>query len=250
MSVPAILPDVKPLTVVDVGLMPTVHEMADRIASTRAEHGPLLQDFHEVFYSAPHTWHFNSFMGVGLMKIPNDLWMYQILISETRPKYIIETGTYQGASALWFAFLQDLLGIEGGRVFTIDFEDHRRCSHPRITFLGGDSRDSLLAAAIAAELDDTSPRLISLDADHSADHVRRELELYAPLVRVGEYLVVEDTNISWSGPGGDRGAAGGVQDYVSRHQGEFIQDILCERWLTTMHPGGWLRRVAECPHGA
>ncbi len=91
--------------------------------------------------------------------------------------------------------------------------------------------------------------MISLDADHSADHVRRELELYAPLCRVGEYLVVEDTNISWSGPDGDRGAAGGVQDYMDAHPGEFVQDILCERWLTTMHPGGWLRRVAACGHG-
>ncbi len=248
MSVPAIIPDVQPLTVVDRGPAPTMDEMRRRIQATRDTHGDVLQDYHRVFYSAPHTWHFNAFCNIGLMKIPNDLWMYQILISETRPTYIIETGTYQGASALWFAFLQDLLGIAGGRVFTVDFEDHRRCSHPRITFLGGDSRDPLLADAIAAELDASSPRLISLDADHSADHVRRELELYAPLCRVGEYLVVEDTNISWSGPDGDRGAAGGVQDYMDAHPGEFVQDILAERFLCSMNPGGWLRRVAACEH--
>lgn len=248
MSVPAIIPDVSPLTVVDKGPAPTVDEMRRRIQETRDEHGPILQQYAETWYNAPHTWHYTHFLGVGLMKAPNDLWMYQTIITETRPKYIIETGTYQGASALWFAFLQDMLAIEGGRVFTVDFEDHRRCSHPRITFLGGDSRDPKISDAIAEQLDDDSPRLFSLDADHSADHVRRELELYAPLCRVGEYLVVEDTNISWSGPEGDRGARGGLQDYIDVHQGEFIQDILCERWLLTMHPGGWLKRVAACRH--
>jgi cephalosporin hydroxylase len=120
------------------------------------------------------------------------------------------------------------------------------------------------------------------------------------MARVGDYLVVEDTNISWGdahkvrvtypvdprnqgweclcghrwGPEpllsvesirahrdapvprcpmddgkGDRGARGGIEDYIAGHQGEFIQDPLCERWLLTMHPGGWLRRVAECQHG-
>lgn len=248
MSVPNRLPDVKPLTVVDVGLMPTVNEMRDRVQKTRDENGPILQQYHDLWYSAPHTWHYCHFLGVGLMKSPNDLWMYQTLMTEQRPKYVIETGTYQGASALWFAMLQDMLGIEGGRVFTVDFEDHRRCSHPRITFLAGDSRDPKIAEAIAEELDDQGPRFFSLDADHSADHVRRELELYAPMCRVGEYLIVEDTNISWSGDGGDRGARGGLQDYIDVHQGEFVQDILCERWLTTMHPGGWLRRVHACEH--
>ena len=42
---------------------------------------------------------------------------------------------------------------------------------------------------------------------------------------------------------------GGIEDYLAKHPGEFVQDVLCERWLLTMHPGGWLKRVAECPHG-
>jgi cephalosporin hydroxylase len=249
------MPGVKPLTIVETSVGTTLEEMAGRVVQTMADHGPLLQQYHSVWYNAPHTWQFLHFLGVGMMKAPNDLWMYQELISAHRPRVIIETGTYQGGSALWFAFLQEMLGIEGGRVFTVDFEDHRRCQHPRITFLGGDSRDPAVRDAIADEVAQVEatygagPRLISLDADHSADHVRRELELYAPLAQVGDYLVVEDTNISWGGPEGDRGARGGVEDYIAQHQGEFIQDPLCERWLLTMHPGGWLRRVAECQHG-
>lgn len=245
-ALPRVIPGVKPLAIVEEGTH-TIEEMTARVQRTRDDHGALLQDYHAVWYNAPHTWHFLHFLGVGMMKCPNDLWMYQELMANERPRTVIETGTYQGGSALWFAFLMDMLQIDGGHVYTVDFEDRRSCQHPRITFLGGDSTDPEIAAAIAAELPAEGPRLVSLDADHSAEHVRKELELYAPLCQLGDYLIVEDTNISWGGPDGDRGARGGIEDYLSQHQGEFRQDILCERWLLTMNPGGWLQRVAECP---
>lgn len=219
----------------------TFEELAQRIIKTRAENGEVLQKFHEVWYNAPHTWHFTHFLGVGTMKCPMDLWVYQALVADHKPKTIIETGTYHGASALWFAFLMDILQIEGGKVFTIDIEDRRQCSHPRITFLGGSSTDPKLVEALKDEID--GPLLISLDSDHSEYHVRRELDLYAPLCKKGDWLVVEDTNIAWGGPDGDRGARGGLETYLREHPGEWVQDIICERYLLTMHPGGWLQKA-------
>ncbi len=243
----------KPLTVVSKLTEISLEDMAQRVITSREKHGPMLQQYHEAWYNSEHTWHYTHFCGVGLMKCPNDLWIYQDLVATHRPKTIVETGTYQGASALWFAFLMEMMQIEGGRVLTVDIDDHRRCAHPRITFLGGDSTDPHLVDGIAqvvAEQD--GPLLVCLDSDHSAEHVRRELELYAPLVKVGDWLVVEDTNIGWGDDGehkGDRGAQGGLEDYLLAHQGEFAQDVLCERYLLTMNPGGWLRRVAPCTHG-
>lgn len=237
----------KPLTIVEPNVQVTLEEMAGRVIKTREEHGELLQEYHKVWYNAPHTWHYTHFLGVGLMKCWNDLGMYQALISENQPKTIIETGTYTGASALWYAFLMDILQIEDGQVFTIDIDDYRKCAHPRITFIRGDSTDPAVAADLAKIIE--RPLMVSLDADHSAEHVYRELCLYAPMIEVGEYLIVEDTNISWvdtEGERGDRGARGGLEDYLREHPGEFMQDVLCERWLLTMNPGGWLRRVA--PH--
>ena len=233
----------KPTTIVLPPALISFEDMEARVKATREQHDKTLQDFHKVWYESGHTWVWTSFLGVGMMKNPMDLWVYQELITKIRPKTILETGTFAGGSALWFAVLMDALDITDGRVITVDLDAHRRCQHDRIPFVAGDSTNPALAAALMAELE--HPLLISLDADHSAAHVRKELELYAPAVQVGEYLVVEDTNISWDD---EPGARGGLESYLRAHEGEFRQDVLCEHFLLTMHPGAWLQRIAPCEH--
>lgn len=231
----------------------TPEMLRERILKTHREHAREIQAFHEAWYNSDHTWTCCSFLGVSMMKNPFDLWTYQELITRLQPRLIIETGTYAGGSALWFAYLMDMLNIDG-RVFSIDIENRRRCEHPRVTFIEADSTDPATRDAVLTEVYETrgvmgrGPVLISLDADHSAEHVRKELELWAPLTQPGDRIVVEDTNIGWGGPGGDRGAQGGVVDYLNEHPGELVQDLLCEKYLLTMNPGGWLVRVHRCKH--
>lgn len=279
--------DYKPSTIVQVG-QTSIEELEAEVRKVRSQHDELLQAYHKIWYESSFTWPYTYFLGVGMMKCPNDLWMYQNLMTNLRPMTVIETGTYEGASALWFAYIMDMLGIDGARVFTVDFEDHRRnprIQHPRITFIGGNSVNPEIVAAIEEEMPN-GPLLVCLDSDHSAKHVREELELYAPLCKVGDWLVVEDTNIGWTdgkdhtvtfrGDLGkcacgmqfmlmddqarelktvkcphdknDLGARGGLIEYMDKHQGEWVQDVLSERYLLTMNPGGWLHRVAECSH--
>ena len=233
----------KPTTIVLPPSVISIPDMEKRVDNTRRDYDPQIQDFHKVWYQCGHTWVWTTFLGVGLMKNPMDLWIYQDLISRIRPKTILETGTFAGGSALWFSVLMDALGIEDGRVLTVDLDDHRQCQHDRITFVGGDSTNPDLARALLAEIE--HPLLISLDADHSEAHVRKELDLYAPALLPWEYLVVEDTNISWDD---ERGARGGLESYLRAHPGEFRQDVLCEKYLLTMNPGGWIQRIAGCSH--
>lgn len=234
-----------PATIVGQPGPMTLEDLEQRIRETRAAHDETLQKFHQVWYDCGHTWVVTHFLGVGVMKSTTDLWTYHDLMTVHRPKTVIETGTYKGGSALWFAFLMEALQVDG-HVWTIDREDYRVCGHPRITFIGGDSRDPALVAALAAEIQ--YPLLISLDSDHSAQHVYDELVLYAPLCQVGDWLVVEDTNIAWVGEGGDEGARGGIIRYLTEHPGEWRQDVASEKYLLSMHPGGWLQRMAPCSH--
>ena len=79
----------------------------------------------------------------------------------------------------------------------------------------------------------------------SRGHVLRELRAYAPLVSVGQYLVVEDTNIGGHpvfvehGPGPWEA----VGTFLAE-QDAFVIDVAREKFLVSFNPGGYLERVA------
>ena len=128
-----------------------------------------------------------------------DLWTIQETIFELKPALIVETGTNRGGSSYFYAQLFDLMGTSG-RVVTIDTARQHDLTHPRITYLIGDSTST----AIVDEVRDVAsscggPVFIILDSDHSEPHVARELELYAPLVTPGSYVLVQDGSIDTLG---------------------------------------------------
>ena len=79
--------------------------------------------FHKLYFDAHlqgKTWADTRWFGVPLAKCPLDLWVYQEILIETRPDLVVETGTFEGGSALFFASMFDLLGE--GTVVTVDIE--------------------------------------------------------------------------------------------------------------------------------
>ena len=86
--------------------------------------------------------------------------------------------------------------------------------------------------------------LVILDSDHSKPHVLDELKAYAPLVHVGSYLIVQDTNI-----GGhpvleefSPGPMEAVEEFLQSDD-RFEADRSRERLLFSMHPKGYLKRI-------
>jgi cephalosporin hydroxylase len=182
-----------------------------------------------------------SWFGHLAIKCPLDLWLYQELLVRTRPDVVVETGTWSGGSALYLAMIFDLIGH--GRVITVDIEvKPDRPEHPRITYLTGSSVDSSIVAKIEGEVGG-SHVLVILDSDHSAAHVYEELIAYNSLVQVGDYLIVEDTNVNghpvW--PDYGPGPMEAVDKFLSENN-EFVIDERCERFLMTLNPRGFLRR--------
>jgi len=172
--------------------------------------------------------------------------VYQEILWEVQPALIIETGTYRGGSAFYFASLCDLIGR--GEVVTIDVmgREHRP-QHPRIEYVKASSvADDVLAnlAQRCAQAD--GPVLVVLDSDHHKAHVDAELEAYHRLVTPGSYLIVEDTNINghpvnpFFGPG----PMEAVQEFLPRHP-EFEIDATREKYMVTHNPKGYLRRRSD-----
>jgi cephalosporin hydroxylase len=183
-------------------------------------------------------------LGQPIWQYPLDAWLLQEVISDLRPDLIVETGTYQGGSALFFAGLCTLLGR--GRVISIDVDARETVPHPRIEYIAGSSTDPEVVAEVKARKEELGARqvLIVLDSDHSAAHVRKELEAYAPLVSDGSYVHVQDGMLDHL-PRWRRlrpGPAVAIRDFLRAHP-EFERDLEVERrYVMTAHVSGWLRR--------
>ena len=189
-------------------------------------------------HPAPKAYWRGRFAG----KSPLDLWVYQEIIAEIRPEVIIECGTNQGGSALFFADVCELVG--NGHVYSVDVVPPPALAHPRLTFLQGSSTDSAVVGRLRAMIGSQAPVMVSLDSLHHQTHVARELELYSPFVTVGSYLVVEDTVINGhpAKPEFGPGPFEALRDFV--HGTEcFRTDLSREKFLYTQNPFGWVKRV-------
>ena len=196
---------------------------------------------HDVFYESD-AWTRATWLGTQALKNPLDLWVYQEIMFETRPELIVETGTYRGGSARFLASVCDLLGA--GEVVSIDVEAERKDypRHPRITYVAGRSSTHPDVVAEVAERAAGKPVLVVLDSDHSQGHVEAELAAYAPLVPVGGYVIVEDSNIGLIRKDLIPGPLEAVEDFLARTD-EFEIDREREKFLITFNPSGYLRRV-------
>ena len=196
---------------------------------------------HDVLYESD-SWTQASWLGAQALKNPLDLWIYQEIVFETKPDVIVETGTYRGGSALYLATICDL--VEHGEVISIDIEPLRDDypQHPRITYLAGrSSTDPGVLDEVRARVD-ARRTLIVLDSDHSEAHVDAELAAYAPLVPVGCYLIVEDSNIGQIRKDLMPGPLQAIERFVARSD-DFEIDRDREKFLITHNPSGYLRRV-------
>jgi cephalosporin hydroxylase len=221
------------------------------ILGSTKDHPPAKQElvsaFQRLVFSPEQrgsSWDAGTYFGLPLLKWPCDVQIYQELITDLKPELIIETGTYSGASALYYAHLLDQIGW--GKVLSVDIRpvtsEYPR--HPRISYLGGKS--SVLPEVfeeVKRMAEGKGPVLVILDSDHSKNHVLTELSIYAELVSPGSYLVVEDVNLGTDlffaehGPG----AQAALDAWLPRHPEFRIDQQKSSKYLFSTNC--WLRRV-------
>jgi len=184
----------------------------------------------------------NEHVHDDMLKLPQDLDRYTNIIDATKPEVIVETGTRTGASAAWFADL----GVD---VVTVDIDPQvpGSAQDDRVAYVFGDSADPDIAAKVA-EFVNGRRCMVTLDSDHSGEHVAKEIELYGPLVSPGCYLVVEDGIFGYATrtlrtAHGLGDMVGSPLDAIEKHldaNPDWSRDVAIERLSpVSHHPSGW-----------
>lgn len=154
--------------------------------------------FHKAWYGSPITWKANLWCGVPCLQNPMDMWMIQEVISATRPDVIVETGSYDGGSAIAYSMFARAVNPSSS-VISIDMSSVSpevvRRTNGIIRFVVGSSVSPEVVAYVRKSTDGLRTMVV-LDSDHFKEHVLQELNLYSPMVSAGCYIVVQDTNLN------------------------------------------------------
>jgi cephalosporin hydroxylase len=183
-------------------------------------------------------------LGHDIIKTPMDCWVYQEIIWETKPDYVIELGVMFGGATHFYASILDLVGH--GEVIGIDVSlaKAKKPENKRIRYIEGSST----APAVVDEIGKLTAGkrvLVIADSDHEKGHVLAELRAYAPMVHVGGYFIVEDSlnDVMGFHPVPNEGPQRAAEVFLAENP-DFVADRRWgERYIMTLNPGGFLLRV-------
>lgn len=204
-----------------------------------------------------YSYHF-TWLGRPIIQFPQDIVAMQEIIWRVNPELIIETGIAHGGSLIFYASILELLGGQGSVLgIDIDIRKHNRVEiikHPmyrRINMIEGSSLEPEVVDQVLGLAQGKNPVMVVLDANHTHEHVLKEMQLYSPLVSKGSYLVVFDTVVDdmpedfyvdrpW-GKGNNPKTA--VHEFLRTNDRFEVDKEIQRKLLITSAPDGYLRCV-------
>ncbi len=190
------------------------------------------------------AWRDASWLGHPVNRYPADLHVYQELVARLRPSLVVLVAEDEalGGRALYVASVCDQLG--NGRVVAVGGKDTSgRPNHPRISYVVGVPERPAVGAEVAKLAPEPPDALVILGLG-AAPRVVAAFDLYAPLVPVGGYVVVENTVVNGRPvrPGFAPGPYEAVEA-VLRRGDDLVPDPGAERYTVTFNRNGYLKRV-------
>lgn len=249
-------------------------EVNDRISAnaSNSDLNETTKAFLNASIAAQYSYNF-EWLGRPIIQYPQDMIAFQEVIWQVKPDLIIETGIAHGGSLILSASLLAMLdyceAAENGEVLDprkpkrrvlgvdIDIRAHNKAAieaHPlasRIDMIQGSSIDPAIVAKVHEAAGKGQRVLVSLDSNHTHDHVLAELNAYASLTSKGSYCVVFDTVIEdlpasmfpdrpW-GPGDNAKTA--VHEFLKSNSDFEIDKSIDHKLMISVAPDGWLKRV-------
>jgi cephalosporin hydroxylase len=210
----------------------------------------LAKRYYHLWYYNTGVWQQTTWMGVQTYKSPMDMWNYQEILVSLEPSVVVEFGTWQGGSALFFSSVMQQIG-RPYVIVSVDINASRISekakSDPNIRFMTMTSASPELRETLKAERHkNPGPAFAILDSDHSKQHVLSEMVNLRDILVAGDYVVVEDSNINGHpvkrsfGPGPYEA----IQEYFRMYPRDYEHDFDREqKFGFSFAPNGFLRRI-------
>lgn len=238
------------------------------IASNAANQ--LIQDASAQFFKATVDARYSycfDWLERPIIQYPQDIVAFQELVSQVKPDLIIETGIAHGGSLVLSASMLCLLDVTEGldprqsprKVVGVDIDirPHNRKAieeHPlhfKMELIEGSSIDPDIVQQVRNHANGVERVLVSLDSNHTHEHVLAELNAYADLVSAGSYCIVFDTVVEdlpagsfpdrpWDVGNNPKTA---VHEWLKSHLEFEIDKDIDNKLLISVAPDGYLKRV-------
>jgi len=209
-----------------------------------------------------------SWLQRPIIQYPQDIVAFQEIVANSRPDLIIETGIAHGGSVVLSASMLCLLDVMDGldprqsprKVVGIDIDirPHNRKAldeHPlrfKMELIEGSSIDPEIVKKASGYTNNAKKVLVSLDSNHTHEHVLAELNAYADLVTVDSYCIVFDTVVEdlpagsfperpWDVGNNPKTA---VHEWLKSHPEFKVDKDIDNRLMISVAPDGYLKRVS------
>lgn len=205
--------------------------------------------------------HQTKWLGEPILQLPQDLFIFQELIFENKPDYIIELGVAWSGSLLYYSSIFNIIG--GKKIIGIDtyiptqiqkrinkFKKLKNC----IKLLNGFSTDEKIIKEISKLTKNSKKIIIHLDSDHSKKNVLDELNKYSKLLKKGSIIICGDTHVEFfkNNPHGrnkeyrkGNNPMNALNIFLKSKEGKkYKQDLSYQdRYLLTLNPFGILKKI-------
>jgi cephalosporin hydroxylase len=224
----------------------------------------------EQFFARSHQLNYSynfSWLSRPIIQYPQDIVAFQEVVSQVKPDLIVETGIAHGGSLVLSASILCLLDVMDGldprqslrKVVGVDIDirPHNRKAldeHPlrfKMELIEGSSIAPEIIQQVRRHADGVDRVLVSLDSNHTHEHVLAELNAYADLVSLGSYCIVFDTVVEdlpagsfpdrpWDVGNNPKTA---VHEWLRSHPEFEIDKDIDNKLLISVAPDGYLKKV-------
>lgn len=185
---------------------------------------------------------------IKIFQIRHEILELLRILHKTKPKYILEIGTAGGGTLFLFSRIASedaiiiSIDLPGGRFgggypkWRIPVYKSFAIQNQRIYLIRGDSNDTATLQKVKAILGSNKLDFLFIDGNHTYPAVKKDFEMYSPLVREGGMIAFHDI------VPGPHEKVGGVPKFWKEIENEYVHKEIVEDWTQGGHGIGLIKR--------